>query len=226
MSLQERTLVLRNFDAEKTTKELVTELFIQAGPVKNVVIRPDHAFVEFEDIESVGYSKALLDGVEMFGKKLELQPKARLASQMKYVKLLNDYIAYDRRCKEQQTLQQQQIAFYQQHQQNPQPFVTPQFQPPVQTIPPPAVYQPRPVAPPGPIYPAQATVNPGLFTLNPLAQPSQYLPPNPWAQQQPASSQSGPANSMRRSWSFNDKSSGYSGNFNRNHQLRNSERRR
>lgn len=224
MSLQERTLVLRNFDPEKTTKDLITELFIQAGPVKNVVIRPDHAFVEFEDAESVGYSKALLDGVEMFGKKLELQPKARLAAQMKYVKLINDYIAYDRRNKEQQKFQQQQTAFYHQQQQQLQPHqVSQQFPPMIPTIPSVPVYQPQSMVTAS-NYPSHYASSPQLFNTNPFVQTAQFMPPNPWAQSQP-SNQPGPANPMQRSWSFNE-SQGYSGNFTLNNQMKNSERRR
>lgn len=245
MSLQERTLVLKNFDPEKTTKELITELFLQAGPVKNVVIRPDHAFVEFDDVESVGYSKALLDGIEMFGKKLELQPKARLASQMKYVKLINDYIAYDRQCKQQQRAmqqqQQQQIAFYQQQQQQQIIPVTQQFshqQPPIipTTMPTMPIYpqQPQftagypPNYVPQPQRQQQIAPNPATFNLGPFIHqhPSvaRFMPPNPWAQQPPPSiQQPGPANSqIRRSWSFNDSKTNpsYSGNH-----MRNSDRR-
>lgn len=109
MSLQERTLVIKNFDPEKTSSKLLKELCIQGGPVRNVIVRPDHAFVEYEDIESVGYSKALLDGVVLFGKKLILETKMREPRYFKYTKLLNDYIRYD---KEQQ--RQQQALLYQQ----------------------------------------------------------------------------------------------------------------
>lgn len=101
MSLQERTLVVKNFDPEKTTPMLLKELCIQAGPVKNVVIKPDHAFVEFEDVESVGYSKALLDGVVMFGQKLILEPKLKAPFYFKYTKLLSDYINYDKQKQQQ-----------------------------------------------------------------------------------------------------------------------------
>lgn len=97
MSLQERTLVVRNFDPDRTTAKLLKELCIQAGPVKNVVIKPDHAFVEYEDIESVGYSRALLDGVQLFKRTLSMEPKLRAPIYNRYKKMLDDYIDHDRR---------------------------------------------------------------------------------------------------------------------------------
>lgn len=113
MSLQERTLVVKNFDAEKTTNCLLKELCIQGGPVKNVVMRSDHAFVEFEDIESVGYTKALLDGVELFGKKLILEPKLRSNIYFKYTHMLNDFIKLDQQRLQQIAIQNQQLAYQQ-----------------------------------------------------------------------------------------------------------------
>lgn len=99
MSLQERTLVVRNFDPDRTTHKLLEELCIQAGPVRKVVIKPDHAFVEYEDVESVGYSKALLDGVNLFGRSLVMEPKTKTAPFFKYTQLLREYINYDRQIK-------------------------------------------------------------------------------------------------------------------------------
>lgn len=112
MSLQERTLVIKNFDPEKTTHDLIKELCIQGGPVKNVVVRPDHAFVEFEHKESVGYAKALFDGVVLFGRKLVMEPKLKNDPYyFEYSQRLLAYVDYDRRCRaesEQQLLMQQQ----------------------------------------------------------------------------------------------------------------------
>lgn len=99
MSLQERTLVIKNFNPERTTDKLLKELCLQGGPVRNVVIRPDHAFVEFEDVESVGYSKALLEGVQLFGRSLTMEPKTREARYFKYTQALRDYIKYDKQQK-------------------------------------------------------------------------------------------------------------------------------
>ena len=97
MSLQERTVVVRNFDPDRVTKELLEELFVQTGPVRNIVFRSDHAFVEFEDVESVGYSKALLDGVMLHGKKLNVNAKIPNQANFKYCIMLRDCINYFRR---------------------------------------------------------------------------------------------------------------------------------
>lgn len=86
--------MVRNFDPEQTTSKLLKELCMQAGPVRNVVMRPDHAFVEFDDFESVGYSKALLDGIVLFGRPLSFEPKIRLNEHFRYVKSLDDYKAH------------------------------------------------------------------------------------------------------------------------------------
>ena len=64
-----------NFDSEKITKELIKELFVQAGPVVNVVLRPDHCFVEFVHKESVSYAIALMHGVHLFGREVVMEPK-------------------------------------------------------------------------------------------------------------------------------------------------------
>lgn len=96
MSLQDRTLVVKDFDPQRTTKKLLTELCLQCGPVRNVVVRPDHAFVEFEDVASVGYAQALLNGVELFGKKLHFEPKKKVPSYYVYERMLRDYIKYDK----------------------------------------------------------------------------------------------------------------------------------
>ena len=97
MFLQERTIVVRGFDEEKTTNRLLKELFIQAGPVRNIVLKPTHAFVEFEDADSVGYAKALLDGVMLFKRKLTLDPKERNPAYFRYTQCLKDYVEYDKR---------------------------------------------------------------------------------------------------------------------------------
>lgn len=108
MSLQERTLVVKGFDPDKATKNLLLELFMQSGPVKNIVIRPDHAFVEFEDVESVGYSKALLEGTELHGKKLKLDAKVSNQSTLKFCDMLQNFVKF---------MREQQIVIQQQQQQ-------------------------------------------------------------------------------------------------------------
>ncbi|RWS12078.1 hypothetical protein B4U79_05741 [Dinothrombium tinctorium] len=75
IDLQERTLRVTNIDS-KVTKELLRELFNQkVGPVVNVVLKPDFAFIEFEDSDSVAYAIAMMDGVKLFDSELNLQPK-------------------------------------------------------------------------------------------------------------------------------------------------------
>ncbi|XP_053208916.1 RNA-binding protein 7-like [Panonychus citri] len=88
--IQERTLKVTNIP-EKVTKNLLFELFLQCGPVRNVVHKPDFAFIEFENQVSVGYSLALMDGVQLFGKKLELQPKIPNEETFAYLQRLKEY---------------------------------------------------------------------------------------------------------------------------------------
>lgn len=72
----------------KVTKELLKELFIQVGPVRNVVLRPDHAFVEFQDQDSVAYALAAMDGIHMFGRPLRLEPKIHEPDAFRYLEQL------------------------------------------------------------------------------------------------------------------------------------------
>lgn len=50
---------------------------MQCGPVKNVVLKIDaeFAFIEFEHKVSVGFALALMEGVQLYGQKIYLQPK-------------------------------------------------------------------------------------------------------------------------------------------------------
>lgn len=178
MSLQERTLVVKNFDPEKTTPKLLKELFLQAGPVRNVVVRPDHAFVEFEDVESVGYSKALLDSVVMFDRQLVMEPKTRCQTHFRYTQILQNYINFDKQQRamqqQQEALNQQQMIVYNQQKQNqttipyqqygPQPINSSLQFPPVNFIPGP---NPR-LFDPNAIQPQLSTSNldPRIFNLN------------------------------------------------------------
>ncbi|CAG2104548.1 unnamed protein product [Medioppia subpectinata] len=76
MSLEERTLVVRGFD-DRVTRDLLRELFVQAGPVVNVVLRTDFAFIEFEHKISVAYALALLSDISLYRKPLCIEPKLR-----------------------------------------------------------------------------------------------------------------------------------------------------
>lgn len=186
MSLQDRTIVVKNFDPERTTNKLLKELCLQAGPVRNVVLRSDHAFVEYEDVESVGYAKALLDGVQLFDRHLSFEPKTRLLQHGHYEKALRRYISYDierraelQRQKEQEEMkkrfemmQQQpylQQPIYQQQQQ--QPFY--QSQQPTSS---PFYQQQQPI--PLPFY-QQHQPQPQIMPYNNLPASQQYLPQGP-----------------------------------------------
>jgi len=76
------TLFVGNLN-EKVTEELLFELFLQAGPIKNVCIPKDRAtgkqrnygFVTFKHKVSVKYSIDLLNGIRMFEKSLSLNVK-------------------------------------------------------------------------------------------------------------------------------------------------------
>lgn len=56
MSLEERTLVVRNIDGDRLTANLLEELFANFGPVVKVVLRKSFAFIEFTVKVSVGYA--------------------------------------------------------------------------------------------------------------------------------------------------------------------------
>lgn len=56
MSLEERTLVVRNIDGDKLSVDLLDELFSNFGPVVKVVLRKNFAFIEFSVKSSVGYA--------------------------------------------------------------------------------------------------------------------------------------------------------------------------
>lgn len=90
VDLQKRTLRVTNFHQD-VTKELMRELFMQVGPVRNVVLRSDHAFIEFEDENSVGYALAAMDGVQLFSKPLYLEPKIQSGEAYKYLENLRLY---------------------------------------------------------------------------------------------------------------------------------------
>lgn len=92
MDLQMRTLRVTagngwDFD-KRVTKEILQELFIQVGPVRNIVLKNSFAFIEFQDTDSVAYALAAMDGVQLFGKTLNLEPKIKSEGVFKYLKNL------------------------------------------------------------------------------------------------------------------------------------------
>lgn len=190
--------MVKNFDPDKTTFGILKELCLQAGPVRNVVMRPDHAFVEFEDVESVGYSKALLDGVPLFGRRLILEPKLRDPSYRKYTDILHEYIKHDKHLQEQQRQAQHMMYLNQQAQlaavQNP--FLpNPNLQPPIN------YYQ---------------NVNPQIPQGNVFVPQTQFVGPDPTSSSMPTFN---PSNQLGRSRSFNHHHHHH--NSNQNHKNRN-----
>ncbi|XP_061406822.1 uncharacterized protein LOC133341989 isoform X2 [Lethenteron reissneri] len=76
---KERTLFVSNVDPQ-VTEGLLYELFLQAGPLCKVVIpkskpgvRSLKAFVTFKHVESTPYALAMLHGILLFGKPLQLK---------------------------------------------------------------------------------------------------------------------------------------------------------
>ena len=76
------TVFVGNID-EKVTEELLFELFLQTGPLKNVSIPKDFktggkrnfAFVTFKHEVSVKYSINLLSGIKLFDKSLVVKKR-------------------------------------------------------------------------------------------------------------------------------------------------------
>ena len=92
VDLQMRTLRVNagngwDFD-KRITKDILQELFIQVGPVRNIVLKPSFAFIEFQDADSVSYALAAMDGVQLYGKTLNIEPKIRSDEVFKHVKNL------------------------------------------------------------------------------------------------------------------------------------------
>ena len=56
MSLEERTLVVRGIDENRVTHVLLNELLNNFGPVVKIILRTNHAFVEYKDRDSVAYA--------------------------------------------------------------------------------------------------------------------------------------------------------------------------
>lgn len=70
-----KTLYVRGFNPKTITKPLIEELFIQAGPIHFINLFKTHAKIVFEHEETVPYSIALLNGIELNGDILRLSPQ-------------------------------------------------------------------------------------------------------------------------------------------------------
>jgi RNA recognition motif-containing protein len=75
---EERTLYVTNLD-ENVTKELLQEIFTQAGPVESVSVingATTYAFVQFEDEDSVLFAIRLMDGLKLYHTPICVRPRA------------------------------------------------------------------------------------------------------------------------------------------------------
>nr|XP_046908523.1 RNA-binding protein 7-like [Dermatophagoides farinae] len=94
--LEERTLVVRNFDPNLTTKELLEELFSNFGPINNVVLKRDFVFIGYTKPESVAYALAMMWGISLHGRRLNLSPK--LSSESYYYRYLDSLQTFEQKC--------------------------------------------------------------------------------------------------------------------------------
>ncbi|XP_041373047.1 RNA-binding protein 7-like [Gigantopelta aegis] len=81
MSDAERTLFVGGL-TDKTTEELLYELFLQAGPLEKVTIpkekdgrKKKFAFITFRHEDSVPYSVKAMEGIQLHGQNLRIQPR-------------------------------------------------------------------------------------------------------------------------------------------------------
>ena len=70
------TIYINNFDSKKMTEDILTELFIQVGPVENVTLKEDFAFVNFEYEECVMYACSAMNNIKLFGIPLHVKPRS------------------------------------------------------------------------------------------------------------------------------------------------------
>ncbi|KAH9362810.1 uncharacterized protein LOC144148078 [Haemaphysalis longicornis] len=99
---RDRTLWVGNLHP-RVTEDLLYELFLQAGPLDDVKIPKDNtgknknfAFVTFTHAVSVGYTLALMEGVNLYGRKLNIQPRPNAAVDNTYIDMMNNHYAYMR----------------------------------------------------------------------------------------------------------------------------------
>lgn len=83
-----RTLYVTGFNSKKITKPLLKDLFTQGGPVVDITLFETHAYILFQDEESVPYCLALFNEVELHGEKLRLNPRFRTKDTYCYINYL------------------------------------------------------------------------------------------------------------------------------------------
>lgn len=70
----DRCLYVGNINSD-ITESLLYELFLQAGPLEDVTVKDNFAFVTYEDEESVLYACSLFDGLTLYGTKIVIRPR-------------------------------------------------------------------------------------------------------------------------------------------------------
>ena len=74
---KERTLFCINID-QRCTEDIIFELFLQAGPIENLVRKPDRngnliALITYKHLESCDYAIKLFNGISLFNQPLKVQ---------------------------------------------------------------------------------------------------------------------------------------------------------
>lgn len=73
--MADKILYVSGYNIKKTTQHMLEELFIQAGPIRSVIMYETRAQVCFQDAESIPYCLALFQGLELHGNRLKFQVK-------------------------------------------------------------------------------------------------------------------------------------------------------
>lgn len=85
-----RTLYVQGFNPRTITKNLMNELFSQGGPIVNITLFETHAYILFEDEQSVAYCLALFNEIELHGRMLRISPRVKSKSAYDYLKYLKN----------------------------------------------------------------------------------------------------------------------------------------
>lgn len=74
---KDRTLFCINID-QRCTEDIIFELFLQAGPIENIIRKPDRngnliALITYKHLESCDYAIKLFNGINLFNQPLKVQ---------------------------------------------------------------------------------------------------------------------------------------------------------
>lgn len=83
-----KTIYITGFNPRLINKHLLEEIFIQGGPIKDITLFETHAYILFEDEESVPYCLALFNDIELHGQKLRLSPRFKTKETFNYLNYL------------------------------------------------------------------------------------------------------------------------------------------